>query len=92
LTKKEIAHKVALATGITNKKAKQIVDVFIKEISRALVAGSKIELRGFGVFTCRESKGKIARNLQTNEQIPIPPYHRIKFIPGKRLKEIINMA
>jgi len=90
LTKKEIGTKVALKTGITHKKAVEIIDQLLSEIKNGLARDEKIEIRGFGVFKIRNSKAKIARNLKTNSEILIAPARRVKFIPGKKMKERVN--
>jgi nucleoid DNA-binding protein len=90
LTKKEIGTKVALKTGITHKKAVAIIDQMLSEIKNSLARGEKIEIRGFGVFKIRNSKAKIARNLKTNSEILIAPTRRVKFVPGKKMKEQVN--
>ena len=90
MTKKEIGTKVALKTGITHKKAVAIIDQLLSEIKNSLARGEKIEIRGFGVFKIRNSKAKIARNLKTNSERLIAPSRRVKFVPGKKMKERVN--
>ncbi len=90
MTKKEIAARVALRTGITQKRAAAIIDDLLGAIKEALARGEKIELRGFGVFKIRHAKEKVARNLATNTRVIIPPTRRVKFIPGKVMKEMLG--
>jgi len=92
MTKKEIAAKVALRTGITHKRAVAVIDELLTEIKSALVAGEKTEIRGFGVFKARRTKKKVARDLATNTEIVIAPTRRVKFIPGKQMKEKLSRA
>lgn len=87
MTKKEIAVKVANKTGVTHKKALAIIDQLLREIKNGLARGEKVEIRGFGVFKIRNSKPKIARNFKTNSEILIGPTRRVKFVPGKKMKE-----
>ena len=90
MTKKEIAAKVAMKTGITNKQAVTIIDDLLGRIKEGLIDGEKIEIRGFGVLKIRYTKKKIARNLKSNTEIIIEPTRRVKFIPGKKMKEMVN--
>jgi nucleoid DNA-binding protein len=92
MTKKEIAAKVATRTGITNKQAVTIIDDLLGKIKEGLIDGEKIEVRGFGVLKIRYTKQKIARNLKSNTEIIIEPTRRVKFIPGKRMKEMVDNA
>ncbi len=90
MTKKEIAARVATRTGITNKQAVAVIDDLLTKIKKGLVNGEKIEIRGFGVLKIRYTKRKKARNLKTNTEIIIEPTRRVKFIPGKKMKEVVN--
>jgi nucleoid DNA-binding protein len=90
MTKKEIAARVALRTGITHKRAVAVIDQMLAEIKSALAAGEKTEIRGFGVFKVRRTKRKVARDLSTNTEIVIAPTRRVKFIPGKHMKEKLS--
>ncbi len=92
MTKKEIAAQVALRTGITHKRAVAIIDQLLAEIKSSLAAGKKTEIRGFGVFKVRHTKKKVARDLSTNTEIVIAPTRRVKFVPGKQMKERLNRA
>jgi nucleoid DNA-binding protein len=87
MTKKEIAAQVALRTGITHKRAVAVIDQILAEIKSALAAGEKTEIRGFGAFKVRQTKKKVARDLSTNTEIVIAPARRVKFTPGKQMKE-----
>jgi len=92
VTKKEIAAQVAFRTGITHKRAVAIIDQLLAEIKSSLAAGKKTEIRGFGVFKVRRTKRKVARDLSTNTEIVIAPTRRVKFVPGKQMKEKLNRA
>lgn len=92
MTKKEIAAQVALRTGITHKRAVTVIDQMLAEIKSSLAAGEKTEIRGFGVFKVRRTKRKVARDLSTNTEIIIAPTRRVKFIPGKQMKEKLSRA
>ena len=50
----------------------------------------KIDLRGFGTFSVRESAARTGRNPQTGEPIQIPARRVPTFKPGKELKEKVN--
>ncbi|MCP4231385.1 MAG: integration host factor subunit beta [bacterium] len=90
MTKKEIAAKVSSETGITKKQAVAIINDLLGKIKTSLVEGEKIEIRGFGVLQIRYTKRKVARNLQSNTEIIIEHTRRVKFIPGKKMKELVN--
>lgn len=90
MTKKDVAAEVALRTGITKKQALKIINDIMEEIKKALARDEKVELRRFGVFKVRYAKEKIGRNLSTGAPVVIPPARRVKFIPGKEFKTLLN--
>jgi len=90
MTKREIAITVAKKLNVTQKIAAQVLDSLIEEMKAALSRGERIEIRDFGVFSVREAKEKKARNPRTNEVVIVPARKRIKFVPGKRMKELAH--
>ena len=68
-----------------------LFNIFIKKISKSLMDGHNIELRGFGSFILRKIKEKYsARNPKTGELIYVPEKNRVRFRASKKLKELIN--
>lgn len=66
--------------------ARQAVDATIDSLIDALAQGERIEMRGFGVFEVVPRKTGIGRNPKTGEVVPLVPGKRIRFKPGKVLK------
>jgi DNA-binding protein HU-beta len=60
----------------------------IESAQKALAAGNRIELRGFGVFNVRPRKTGIGRNPRTGAEVSIPPGRAVRFKPGKELQSI----
>ena len=91
LTKKDLARRVAAATGDPIYKCEPWVQATIQAL-RDLMAEAdpevRIELRDFGVFEVKKTKAKPkARNPKTNETVFIPARRKTHFKPGKRLRE-----
>ena len=55
-------------------------------MKQSLVAGDRIELRGFGVFTVKPRKTGIGRNPRTGAEVTIAPGKAVRFKPGKELQ------
>ncbi|MEI6846073.1 MAG: HU family DNA-binding protein, partial [Candidatus Firestonebacteria bacterium] len=68
--------------------AEKIVDIILESLIDYVQKGSKLELRGFGTFMVKQRAGRIARNLKTNEDLPLPSRKVIYFKAGKELKNI----
>jgi Bacterial nucleoid DNA-binding protein len=60
--KLDIINEVVAKTGITKTKAELAVETVFESMKKALAAGNRIELRGFGVFNVRPRKTGIGRN------------------------------
>jgi integration host factor subunit beta len=59
------------------RDAEKIVSAIIDKIADALVAGDRVELRGFGSFSVRRRKPRDGRNPKTGEPVSVPE----KFVP-----------
>jgi len=86
--KLDIINEVVGKTGITKSKAEAAVETVFESMKKALAAGDRIELRGFGVFNVRPRKTGIGRNPRTGAEVNIPPGKAVRFKPGKELQSI----
>ena len=85
MIKQDIIHRVVEETGLQRNKAEAAVDTVFESMKKALAAGDRIELRGFGVFNGRPRKTGIGRNPRTGAEISIQPGRAVRFKPGKDL-------
>ena len=85
MIKQDIIHRVVEETGLQRNKAEAAVDTVFESMKKALAAGDRIELRGFGVFNVRPRKTGIGRNPRTGAEISIQPGRAVRFKPGKDL-------
>jgi DNA-binding protein HU-beta len=83
--KLDIVNEVVNRTGITKTKAEIAVETVFLAMKKALAAGDRIELRGFGVFNVKPRKTGIGRNPRTGQEVNIPPGKAVRFKPGKEL-------
>jgi integration host factor subunit beta len=91
LTKYSIVEKISkqFKPRIARTDILKIVQMFIDEVSGAMLTGNRVELRDFGVFRTKLRKPKIGRNPKTNVPVRIPARLVILFKPGKNLKHKI---
>lgn len=61
-------------------------------ITDALARGERVELRGFGTFSPRKSRARVARNPRNGERLDVPEKSRPFFRASKTLVERINGA
>lgn len=80
VTKAELVDYIAAKTGLTKLEVKAVVEGFLDGVKNAMVHGRRIEIRGFGVFSIKERRARMARNPRTGEQVPLGE----RFIPAFR--------
>jgi len=86
MIKDDIIQEIVRRTGFPKSMAAQAVETALSAIKRALIAGERIEFRGFGIFDVRSRKSGVGRNPRTGVQAPIPRGKVIRFRPGKALQ------
>jgi integration host factor subunit beta len=65
-------------------------NTIIELMAAALIAGDRIEIRGFGSFALRYYPPRKAHNPKTGEIVATYGRYRAHFKPGKGLKKRIN--
>ena len=92
MIKQDLIQRVVERTGLPRIKAESAVDAIFESMKQTLIAGDRIELRGFGVFTVKPRKTGIGRNPRTGEEVSIPPGKAVRFKPGKELQGLEDTA
>lgn len=90
MTKPELIESVSAETGQTKGEVERALEAILDRTANALVAGDRVELRGFGIFEAKETKARTGRNPATGASIEIPASHKATFRPSKELKERLN--
>jgi len=93
MTKSELIRRLLLNhPALFLKDATKLVETILDEIGEALERGDRVELRGFGSFSVRHRKPRMARNPKTNAVVPLGERSAPYFRAGKELRERINKA
>jgi DNA-binding protein HU-beta len=90
MTKQELSHKIAEATGLSQSEAKKSLDATLAAIEDSLKNDEKVTFVGFGSFSTTTRKARKGRNPRTGKEIDIPASKTVKFSPGQNLKQILN--
>ncbi|WP_426751954.1 integration host factor subunit beta [Myxococcus sp. Y35] len=91
MTRSELIERIVeRAPHVPRREVEAIVHAVFEEMSRALVAGKRIELRGFGVFSVRTRRARTGRNPKTGERVSVPTRRMLSFSAGKELRERLN--
>jgi integration host factor subunit beta len=87
MTKQQLMDQVVDDTGQTRTDVERLYEATFLRMSRALEAGERIEVRGFGIFEVKETKARTGRNPATGEMMEIPARRKATFRPSKELKQ-----
>ena len=87
-TKKQIVDGILRDSDLTGKQVFDVVQRTLDSIAEALAQGRNVELRNFGVFEVKLTKGRVGRNpRRPGDTVQIPPRATVKFKAGKVLKQ-----
>ncbi|MFP2964224.1 integration host factor subunit beta [Myxococcus sp. 1LA] len=91
MTRSELIERIVeRAPHVPRREVEAIVHAVFEEMAQALVAGRRIELRGFGVFVVRTRRARTGRNPKTGQRVSVPARRTLSFAAGKELRERLN--
>ena len=67
-----------------------VVNLLLRQMTEALAAGERVEIRGFGSFSLRFRSPRIGRNPKTGEPVALAGKHVPHFRPGKEMRKRVN--
>ena len=91
MTKSELVQTIASENPhLYMRDVERIVNCVFDEISEALSAGKRVELRGFGAFSVKTRPSRVGRNPRTGEAVDVPEKKAPHFKTGKGLHNRLN--
>lgn len=91
MTKSElIAQLAGKQPQLEYRDVELAVKELIDQLSTALSAGQRIEVRGFGSFSLHYRPPRVGRNPKTGDSVQVPDKHVPHFKPGKELRERVD--
>tara|TARA_B100000700_G_C14824982_1_gene751869 strand:- start:19 stop:297 length:279 start_codon:yes stop_codon:yes gene_type:complete len=84
---KAVQERNALHTSIDVETS---INLILDFISSTLTSSNRLEVRGFGTFSVRERKKRLARNPKTGKSISVRNKYHPYFRASKSLKEVVN--
>lgn len=90
MIKSELVAKLAEQTNLNKADAEHVVSTVFNEITKALIMGNRVELRGFGVLSVRERNARIGRNPKTGEKVQVESKKVPFFKAGKSINDALN--
>jgi integration host factor subunit beta len=90
MNKSDLTKALSREMDLPIRKAEEIVDKVFDTMSTVLIAGDRIEIRGFGAFTVRQYEGYTGRNPTTGEKKVVEAKKLPFFKVGQDLREKLN--
>ena len=72
------------------RDVERIVNTIFDEITSAIAAGDRVELRGFDAFSVKKRDARVGRNPRTGETVQVEEKHVPFFKTGKLLRDRLN--
>jgi integration host factor subunit beta len=91
MNKSDLIEALSEGEDLTRTKAEEIVNLFFGEMTNALAAGDRVEIRGLGSFKVKSYDGYKGRNPKTGKQIKVKAKKLPFFKCGKELKERVDI-
>jgi DNA-binding protein HU-beta len=88
----ELIDQIRDRLGIDKRAAENAVDAVFDSIQRAVAAGEKVALTGFGVFERVDRAARTGRNPRTGAAVKIKKTSVPKFRPGTQFKGVVSGA
>ena len=90
MNKGELIAGMAEESGVSKADTEKVLNAFLSQVEKALCAGDKVQLTGFGSFEVKERAARTGKNPATGATIEIPASKAPAFKPGKAFKDSVQ--
>ena len=92
VTREDLYEAVRREVGLFPHECKALVEQVLDQITDCLARGEAVKLSGLGVFTVRQKRERLGRNLTTGEPALISARRVVSFRPSVVLKDKLNSS
>jgi len=90
VNKSDMITILAEKKSVPVKVSEEIINTIFNSMTDTMIAGGKIEIRGFGSFVIKEYAGYSGRNPKSGLAVEVKPKKSPFFKVGKELKERVD--
>ncbi|SSC07170.1 HU family DNA-binding protein [bacterium endosymbiont of Bathymodiolus sp. 5 South] len=90
MKKTDLIFELSETSTLSKVEAKVCVDTILTALTKGIVSGEGVEIRGFGSFYRKHKKARLGINPRTKERTQVGEKFMPFFKPGKSLKEVVN--
>jgi len=87
---RELERHIAAESGLGRAEARAALRSFTEGVASALEAGEAVTVAGVGSFRAVRRRGRRILHPRTGEAIVLPSRKRPRFVPGKRLRDVVG--
>ena len=91
MNKSDLMNRLAEEKGFSLSTAREIVDIFFEDMTKTLIKGDRVEMRGFGTFKMKAYRGYTGRNPRSGVKTEVKPKRLPFFKVGKELRERVDI-
>lgn len=91
LTRADLVNAIYSEIGLSKRECGDLLESMIGHMADRLVAGEKVKLAGFGVFSTRQKPERPGRNPKTGEPSMIKARRVLVFNPSPKLNERVSL-
>lgn len=82
--------KVLAHGNVSKAEVARLLDSVVHVITTTLESGEDVRLVGFGTFKTIHFAPRKVRNPQNGQEMMLQSGRRVRFVPGKRLKDVVG--
>ena len=90
MNRKDLVETIAREADLTNAQADAALGAFVDGVVKAVAAGDRVAVAGFGTFESRSRSARTGRNPQTGETMEIAASTAPAFKPATAFKQAVN--
>ena len=90
MNRSDLVEVLSKETGLTNRKAEEVVNRVFNGMANALAKGNRVEIRGFGSFKVKQYDGYTGHNPKTGAIVKVESKKLPFFKCGKELRERVD--
>lgn len=88
MNKGEFVSFIAARSNKSKSECDRMLNLVLNGIVDAIKTNDELNFIGFGCFSVKTTKTKIARNPKTGETVVVQSYNKATFKPGKKIKDV----
>ncbi|CAC9463349.1 Integration host factor beta subunit [uncultured Gammaproteobacteria bacterium] len=90
MKKTDLIFELSESSTLSKVEVKVCVDTILTALTKGIVSGEGVEIRGFGSFYRKHKKAHLGINPKTKERTQVDEKFMPFFKPGKSLREVVN--